>query len=359
MEGGKPGYNFQQIWNFPPYLSVANGDGIDFLSGFRDEDIVTRDNKIYTKDTNGPNVFLQNFSAASLNYLRYHGYKGELGYKGWYSPGIAGARYPKTDIYVEWKNQASSPLATLITTSADTADPAQTFDLSDGKEGRAAFGAAIDGANILFYANRQSGKIEDARINADAQIVLVVEAGGEIFGIATEAARLSVDGREIPCEAGNFAFKISEGGAEITPITVPKSFAWKENADGTMKPVYDSDVQEDILYSIERLHGTADKIYPVKNVLRPYMERRIANLPAELDAHLTVAANCVNVYNIRDMLEPVYRLFDKLEVYKASCANGAERNRIALVIEELREICRSKADGALSPGMFTDLVNAR
>ena len=211
-----------QIWNFMPYLTDET-DGIS-VDGFS-EDEVTYDNTeraIKTTDTDGANVFLYNFYPENLKYVKYYGYKGEEGYRGFYSNSF-GRRYPKVDMHVSWEEKGKSiPVLTLIETSENTASKItgiEDLSYSDPSGGYSGFKITTADGAVWCYSGNEAREYNIDSISIFAKSVIYEEGSGRI--IVTGA---------VGYDNESFEGIIQNGSVIINEeIGVPGGFEWNES----------------------------------------------------------------------------------------------------------------------------------
>jgi len=364
LYGGESNDSYQQIWNFMPYYSKADGDPIDVQSGFRDKDILTKDNSIYTQDPNGPNVFLNSFCNSNLKYIRYFGYDGEMGLKGWFSGGIGGYRYPKTDIYVDWKNSPTlSPLTTLITTSNNTQSVAKDLtDISTSSAGQSGFTGTVDGAKITFVSYKEPSKITNERISGKAKTVLIVEKDGKKKGIVSGAKNITIDGTLIETNYENYEYDLSSGTLSIKSINYPTSFAWIEGENGKLTPTYKLVSTNEVNAMVQKMKDLSNAIYPVKFYLKRYMNEKIDLAPKVIDDAVNILQNCAVLYDGQRTLLALEELFAKLIDYRATL-QGAEKEKenefITVQLKKLEKAVVNTSDQSLTEYMVKTITSIK
>jgi len=220
---GEEGINdCSQIWNFMPYLTVEN-DGIS-VEGFAEDEVIydSSERVIKTTDEDGANVFLYNFYPENLKYVKYYGYKGEEGYRGFYSNSF-GRRYPKVDMHVSWEEKGKSiPLLTLIETSDNTTSKITEFEdlsYSDSSGGYSGFKITTADDSVWCYFGNEAKEYNIDGVNIFAKSVIYEQNSRKI--IVTGA-----DGYD----KENFEGTVENGRIIINDVIgVPTDFEWNES----------------------------------------------------------------------------------------------------------------------------------
>ena len=347
MRSQKEGVKYSQVWNFPPHMSKNEGDDLSVF-GYKNEQVVADKDKrtISTGDPDGPNVFLHNFINQPVEYVKYFGYKSDSGYKGWYSPGIEGKRYPKPDVYVNWnKTVDDSPMLTLISVSQNTTDPITDIkDISDKAKGQSVFSAKCGESQITCYVGYQPNVINYKKINTKANWLLVTENKDSLSGIALGCEAFAFGDKKVELKCENFEFNITAGEIKITPITAPTGFAWVEK-DGEPMPVYSRASAKDAVKAAESLNQATVGIYPVKAEIRSYMEKRVDTVVSKTKQGIYIMANCGDVVDAAKISDSIIALSDMLIKYGlASSAVYMREHICGITADIIREIIKSKAN---------------
>lgn len=130
MNSDEP-HRYTQTWGFMP-------EGVDMKTyqafGFRQNEVVTGQNCIFTKDPDGANIFLNQFGQRMDYQIHY----GELNPAyGWLAPAIGARRVSKPDVHAMWQGDiGNSTLLTVISFSRSRYPQVRFSDLSDERTKR-------------------------------------------------------------------------------------------------------------------------------------------------------------------------------------------------------------------------------
>lgn len=345
LNAKKAGLKYSQVWNFVPYMSKASGDDLDVF-GYKNEQVIADKDKatISTNDPDGPNVFLHNFINQPLEYVKYYGYKSEQGYRGWYSPGIEGMRYPKPDVHVNWSKAANdAPLLTLIGMSKDTKDPITDIkDLSDKAKSVSGFTAKAGDSEIVCQASFDAKDFSYNNIKAKASWFLVSNKNNVYSGIAIGCKTMTIGDQSIAIKDENFEFSFADGKLKMLPIKAPTGFAWTKKDEEPM-PIYSKASAKDAINSAIALKQASANIYPVKAEIRRYMDKRVSTAVITINDSLKIMANCGGFNDAQKISDGINELASVIINYGLRSSTFKERERICNIAAELiKEIQKNK-----------------
>ncbi len=352
LKGTKPNLEYTQVWNFAPHMRKLEGDDLDVF-GFKNKEVVIDEtsNSVITKTSSGPNVFLHNFINSPLEYKKYFGYKGEEGYRGWYSPGIGGKRYPKPDVHVNWKKTGKdSPLVTLVSMSNDMNDPiVEKEDISSEEKKMSGFTAKVGNDKIVVISSHGRKLLEYEDIKSEAEWMFVSKSEkGEISGVALDCTNLSVDGVSIDTNSLNFEFVIEDGNFKVTPITVPTGFSWGTR-DGEIMPIYDRASPVEVDKALQGLRVLVPHIYPVKKEIRVYMEKRIDAALNIAISNIKLMSNTGTYMEATEIAEGIEELINKLVHYSRAFTTLNEKERVKGVMNMLNDEIKATSNRIEDP----------
>lgn len=220
---------FTQVWNFYPFKEDAKNP----LRGFANEqvkvDAATR--AIHTSDPDGPNLWLWQFGAPALDYVKHYGEK--TPWLGWYAIGF-GNLTPAPAVTVRWKSPAHSVVVTLLWPVPGGKPPGVAArDLSPKNDpAQAAFSLQLaDGRVLTYQAAHDQRPLSIDGLRVEARGLLTVQSPGGV-------TRGLVMGRKGNATPPDFQFA-RQGGqiSDLTPMTVFQGFRWEETPGG-IKPAY-------------------------------------------------------------------------------------------------------------------------
>ncbi len=229
-------HTISQMWNFPPFLTVAN-DGID-VPGFKENEVVynSAEKSIMTQDPTGPNVFLKSFSNYSVNTMKYYGHKAtDDYYLGWYANSNDGKRHPKVDMHVNWQATSSTtPLVTAISSSKTLTSTVTNYtNLSTDKI--SGFEALAQSNKITYLSAKapQTMRANSNKVEVIAETLVTLEKDGVIKGVVNNCSSFKISGVSKTIQSGSFEFQITENDLVIKKdIIVPTTFKWEEDSNG-------------------------------------------------------------------------------------------------------------------------------
>ena len=244
MRGAKNTYS--QIWNFAAYAEENTS-----LRGYTDEQMVLdeENNIVKTADENGPNLNIIQLSDSDLSYKMYYGYKeeGKWG-RGWTKGGkdqdMAGYT-ARPDVYVNWEDNGvmgeKTKVLSILAPTKDTSNPIKELkNLSEGEQIHYYIESA-NGVKIDYYSSPEMKIYKEGDIEIMAKTVLLTEQDGILKGIILDGEYLQMSGSVSKYNTyKNFIFEIGENGylADTAEISVPETFGWVDNADGSYTPYY-------------------------------------------------------------------------------------------------------------------------
>ncbi len=228
---------YEAMWHFPAFLK-----GNKKLTGFADNQIIQNGNKIYTADTEGPNVYLYSYSDRLLSYDRYYGEyeKGKTSF-GWSNGGsdVGTGKYtPRTEFHVKWTDDGGrekTQLVTVIAPSEDTSEPIiKTENKSDTLRGINAYTLTkADGTKLTFSISTRCHSVDVSGNSVDAKSVIFTESASGVCGVVIDCERINSENKK-----GSYMFSINNGELVIEDeIAVPESFGYTEIENGYI-PVY-------------------------------------------------------------------------------------------------------------------------
>ena len=254
MSGGKNTYS--QVWNFAGYLEENTS-----LRGYTEEQMVIdeENNIIKTADENGPNLNIIQVSDNDLNYKLYYGYKeeGKWG-RGWTKGGkdqdMAGFT-PSPDVYVNWEDNGvmgeKTKVLSILAPTKDTSDPVKEIkNLSEGEEIHYYIESA-NGVKINYYSSPEKKVYKEGKLEIMAKTLLLTEQDGKMKGVILDGEYLEMSGSVSKYNTyKNFIFEIGENGylADTAEISIPETFGWVENKDGSYTPYYNERQKKEFEY---------------------------------------------------------------------------------------------------------------
>jgi len=216
---------YEALWHFPAFEKNSNR-----LTGYAEEQVIVnqRENKIYTADSEGPNVFLYSLSRKPLEYKKYYGYfeDGKIG-AGWSNGGSAaydstGRYVPRNEVHVKWKDKGAgdiSELITVIVPSATTSEPVKRItDNSNAYTGVSEYVFELEnGCRLYISSGTKCHGYTVLGTEIKAKKIIYTEKDGKINGIAVDCERIGAESA-----AGSFAFAVENGKIVIgEKIEVP------------------------------------------------------------------------------------------------------------------------------------------
>ena len=219
---------YTQVWNFPPRVEEDRRPVFGFAEDEVQADADSR--RVFTSDTDGPNVHLYHFGPPVLYGKHFGGRepapiepvdKGVNPVFGWYARWIADA-VPAVDVHATWTGGPGA--STLVTVIAPSRGPASPIASIAGVGG--GFDASLtDGQRLSFRIADEPADLQALGARLAARRLLVHEADGQVRGIVLGASELG----------GDVEFEVREGRAEpVARITVPEGFRWVETDDGVV-----------------------------------------------------------------------------------------------------------------------------
>lgn len=330
MTAEKKVNEYRQIWGFPEFL-----EGTDH-TGFTDAQVVVDDKQkqIYTNDTQGPNVYLMQFSDENISYSKYYGSKkNDLGmYLGWggntYNAIIG--RIPKADVHVKWSNSNTqngnkSSMITILMPSENTECPYEyKKELSDKAKGISGFEMKSKTGTVLKYmcaAQNTEFVIDD--IKANAEVLLVSYNDGKISGIALNCNSIAVNDNKISC-SGSFEFEAADDGIKIiNNIAVPETFEWGEGENG-IYPIYSSNsgLSSEMIRNIKNYSGRISTLTnaesdEAKDIICEFVdyitenEAWLKNPEDETKQYMLKIAECAEKNNLHDEMQKILKLMNR------------------------------------------------
>ena len=239
--------NYRALWHYPAYL-----EGSKLLTGFKEDQVVTdkENNRFYTTDTEGPNLYAYNFSDSDLKYEKYCGYfkKGELAW-GWADGGddaLLAKFTPRAEVHVRWSDEKRGDItqvATAFVASENNSEPiVKKEDLSD--ENKTAFRLQTnEGVIVEYYNYKEKSRFYSDGINAMLKTLVLVKdsSGKKISAMATDCNFMIVN-NVIPVYmmSNNCSVEFGDNGfiKKVTRFDVPTYFDWKGDYEGDHVPVY-------------------------------------------------------------------------------------------------------------------------
>lgn len=213
-------HRYSAVWNFLPVYPIIRNAGDS--GGFTDEQVVTDPaaQSVYTRDPNGPNLFLYQSASGPLSYERFFGKLNPA--RGWLAPGISGRRYPKTDVWSSWQGEAGvSQLVTAICPSPDAESPvARTEKISKGS----VVGIKLtmkDGSVITWLSASKPATLSSGPVQVKAEALLTFAHEGK------------TDGLVLGQSGESYVFTFNGGQMQRTAaITIPTGFQWQKTDAG-------------------------------------------------------------------------------------------------------------------------------
>jgi hypothetical protein len=216
-------HTFSQVWNFPPKRESTKDYAREQIDGFaRDEFRLQPDEKRFaTADPSGPNLEFMHVTPGPVRYREFYGDEKEL--KGWFAPGLGSLR-AAPDVYAEWNSADCDRLVTLLLPQPkDGTSPVTRIERLSGP-GWFGFDAQLQTGGTLRYRTAQAPTpLQIDAVTAAATSLLVRERNGQISGIVTGAADLTIAGRAFALADPCAEFVQRNGRVRITPIPLQRS----------------------------------------------------------------------------------------------------------------------------------------
>lgn len=247
---------YSQIWNFASYTDKVYVAGLT-QTGYKENQVKfdNENKKIYTCDSEGPNLFIHSIGTNPIEYKKYYGYykKGEMGF-GWTNgPSTLGSDEdtgdytPRVDIHAEWSDSGimgeKTKVISILAPSRTTDDPILSIsDISKPQDGITAVSLETkSGRKIKYYSCSQTMQLKTNGIDTLCRELLICENGDKIRGVVLDCGYFIYNS----INAGynlkdNFEFELTRDYnlKAADGIYKPDSFAWKEMEDGTYEAIY-------------------------------------------------------------------------------------------------------------------------
>lgn len=217
-------HTYNQLWHFSEELEsdqlVIDSEGT----------------RLYTNDTDGPNIAMYQFTPASLAYTSYFGSTDPI--RGWYHPRHYLAEEGALEADVQWSGTGNQLIVTAILPMPDTASELTSISrIADDDNG------TLEG----FDSVKEDGTEVKVRVSDNKNRSMTIdgiEVTGELFvlttapdetesGVVMGATSLKINGISQAVPSADFEF-VRDGTSlsEIKPIRVPSGFGWEQTGSG-------------------------------------------------------------------------------------------------------------------------------
>ncbi len=237
---------YRALWHFPAFE-----EGSKTLTGFKEDQVILDEdnNRFYTADPEGPNLFAYNFSNSDLSYEKYYGYykEGELGW-GWSDGGtdvFTGKFAPRPEVHVLWgdkKRGDITKVATVLAPSENDKDPIVSYTDKSDENINAFEITKADGITVEYYSSNEKRKFQFDGINAFAKGVVVTKKDGKkISALALNCDYFIVNNvTPVYMISEHCAVSFGDNGyvSDVTQFDIPSTFEWIGEYDGEHTPFY-------------------------------------------------------------------------------------------------------------------------